>query len=670
MSQPRILDPLPEPFEVIDPVWIVMADGCRLAARLWLPKSAAATPVPAILEYIPYRRRDATVIGDWPRHGYFAGHGYACLRVDMRGSGDSDGVLLDEYLPQEQNDAIEVIAWIARQPWCSGQVGMMGISWGGFNALQMAARRPPALKAIVTVCSTDDRYADDCHYMGGALLLNSLSWGSVMLANNARPPDPQIVGERWRDMWMQRLNGSPTFLAAWLQHQLRDDYWKQGSVCEDYGAIEAATYAIGGWADAYTNAVPRLVANLKAPVKGLIGPWAHDYPHTARPGPQIGFLQECLRWWDQWLKGRDMRVMTPTLRCWLQDSVPPRSDYDIRPGRWVGEPVTQGRMLYLGDGRLVSEQPTGSLAFTHRSPMATGITWGEWCPYGFHGELPSDQRPDDGRSLCFDSAPLAQPTDLLGAPFLSLQLAIDRPCGLIVARLCDVAPDGASRLMSYGALNLTHREGNDRVVPMVPGEQTLVQFPLNVMGERVAAGHRLRLALSTSYWPMVWPSSELVTLTVFTSNASMLLLPERTVRANDDALANFPLAEMATPLAVTRSRPGRRDREIHENPSTGETVFTIHRDRGAYRLHDIDLAIDAGAVERFSITEGDPLSAKGDIAWRYRLTRGGWDVRTESRTVLTASKDTFHLRAQLDAFEGDRRVFAKNWSLDIPRNGV
>ena len=371
---PRIVDPLPEPVEIIDPVWITMADGCRLAGRLWLPTSARATPVPAILEYVPYRRRDATIIGDTPRHGYFAGHGYACLRVDMRGSGDSDGVLLDEYLQQEQDDALAVIAWIAAQPWCSGRVGMMGISWGGFNALQVAARRPPALKAIITVCSTDDRYADDCHYMGGALLLNSLSWASTMFAYNARPPDPLVVGERWRDMWMQRLNGSPPFLAAWLQHQLRDDYWKHGSVCEDYASIEAATYAIGGWADAYTNAVPRLLANLKAPAKGLIGPWAHEYPHLARPGPQIGFLQECLRWWDHWLKGRDTGIMNePKLRAWIQDSAAPAADYDERPGRWVREaawPPTRGARLalHLGDGRLLDVKPIES------APLNSQIT--------------------------------------------------------------------------------------------------------------------------------------------------------------------------------------------------------------------------------------------------------------------------------------------------------
>ncbi len=671
---PRIVDPLPEAVDIIDPVWIPMADGCRLAARLWLPKTAPQTPVPAILEYVPYRRRDATIVGDTPRHGYFAGHGYAGLRVDMRGSGDSDGVLLDEYLKQEQDDALEVIAWIAAQPWCSGQVGMMGISWGGFNALQVAARRPPALKAIITVCSTDDRYADDCHYMGGALLLNSVSWASTMFAYNARPPDPRIVGERWRAMWFERLNGSPPFLAAWLQHQLRDDYWRHGSVCEDYAAIEAATYAIGGWADGYTNAVPRLLANLTAPAKGLIGPWAHEYPHQARPGPPIGFLQECLRWWDRWLKGVKSGIeKEPALRAWLQDSVPPVSDYDERPGRWVAErkwpPRRRPRLLHLGDGRLLDRRPRGEIVLTHSSPLVTGITWGEWCPYSFPGELPSDQRPDDGRSLCFDSAPLRESLDLLGAPVVQLRLAVDRPVALLAARLCDVAPDGSSRLMSYGILNLSHREGHDRVAPMTPGELVTVRLQLNDLGERVAAGHRMRLALSTGYWPMVWPSPEPVTLQVI-AHESRLELPARATQPADATLAPFPPPEMARPFDLTRTRQGRREREVHEDATSGATTFTIHRDRGAVHLHGIDLFVDGGATERFSIVEGDPLSAKAEVTWRHHMKRGDWDIRTESRTVLTASKDAFHLRAWLDAFEGETRVFAKNWSFDIPREGV
>ena len=223
-----------------DPVWITMSDGARLAARIWLPEDAAADPVPAILEYLPYRRRDGTAARDYLTHPYFAARGYACVRVDMRGTGDSDGLLLDEYLKQEQDDALEVIAWIARQPWCSGAVGMMGISWGGFNGLQVAARRPPALRAVISLCSTDDRYADDVHYMGGALLIDNLRWASTMFGYQTRPPDPAIVGERWREMWIERLNAEPLLLRTWLEHQTRDAYWRHGSVCEDPGAITAA----------------------------------------------------------------------------------------------------------------------------------------------------------------------------------------------------------------------------------------------------------------------------------------------------------------------------------------------------------------------------------------------------------------------------------------------
>jgi hypothetical protein len=671
---PRILDKLPEEVDLVDPVWIPMSDGCRLAARLWLPRSAKSRPVPAILEYIPYRRRDGSVIGDTPRHGYYAGHGYACLRVDMRGSGDSDGVLVDEYLKQEHDDAVEAIAWIAAQPWCSGKVGMMGISWGGFNALQVAARRPPALKAIITVCSTDDRYADDCHYMGGALLLNNLSWASTMLAYNARPPDPAIVGARWREMWLERLAGSPPFLAEWIRHQLRDEFWRHGSVCEDYGAIEAATYAVGGWADGYSNAIPRLLAGLKAPAKGLIGPWAHEYPHMARPGPQIGFLQDSLRWWDHWLKDKDTGMMAePQLTAWLQDWAPPASDYEERPGRWVREtswpPQRPMMRLHLDDGRLGDRPASAAAPLRHRSPQVTGITWGEWCPYGYHGELPTDQRPDDGRSLCFDSAPLKEPLDLLGAPVAHLKLAIDRPRGSICARLSEVAPDGAATLLSYGILNLTHRMGHHQALPMRPGEPVTVALRLNDIGQRISAGHRLRLAISTSYWPMIWPAPEPFTLSLHAQDCA-LDLPARPPRPEDQIQPAFGEPEMAAPANMTRARLGRRNREVHEDPTTGETVMTIHRERGAYRLHDIDLEVDAGAVERFSIVEGDPLSARGEITWQYRMTRGDWDIRSESRTVLTSSATMFHLRAELDAFEGEQRVFSRNWSFDIPRDGL
>jgi putative CocE/NonD family hydrolase len=268
-----------------------------------MPEDAEANPVPAIVEHLPYRKRDGTIARDQLTHPYFAGHGYASIRVDMRGNGDSEGLMDDEYTEQELQDACDVIAWAASQTWCNGNVGMMGISWGGFNGLQVAAKQPPALKAVITLCSTVDRYADDIHYKGGCLLNENFGWASTMLSYSSRPPDPAIAGDnRWRDLWLSRLENEPFLGPLWLSHQRRDAYWKRGSVCEDYSAIHAAVLSIGGWHDGYRNTISNLVSNLKTPVRGIVGPWIHKYPHFAGPQPAIGFLQEALRWWDRWLK--------------------------------------------------------------------------------------------------------------------------------------------------------------------------------------------------------------------------------------------------------------------------------------------------------------------------------------------------------------------------------
>ena len=253
-------------------------------------------------------------------HGYFVQQGYAAVRVDIRGTGDSEGHMADEYLELEQDDAVEVIAWIAAQDWCDGNVGMMGKSWSGFNSLQVAARRPPALKAIITCYSTDDRFKDDIHFMNGCLLNDNLWWGSIMMAYQARPQDPEVTGEGWRGAWEKRLDDLPFFPALWAEHQSYDDYWKHGSVQEDYSAITCPVLVVGAWADSYTNSVPRLLENLTVPSRGIIGPWGHVYPHDGAPGPAIGFLQEATRWWDQWLRGRDTGVMEePKLRAYIND---------------------------------------------------------------------------------------------------------------------------------------------------------------------------------------------------------------------------------------------------------------------------------------------------------------------------------------------------------------
>ncbi|RYE54947.1 MAG: CocE/NonD family hydrolase, partial [Rhizobiaceae bacterium] len=217
-----VVDTFPRTVRTVDPVFIPMPDGTRLAATIWLPDDADDRPVPAILELIPYRRRDGTVFRDMKMHPYVAGHGFACCRVDIRGSGDSEGILPDEYTAQEQDDACAIIAWLAEQSWCTGAVGMTGISWGGFNALQVAARRPPALKAVIALCCSDDRYADDVHYFGGNLLTEDGMWSSFILGLGALPPDPQIVGAKWRDMWRERLEASTCWSDVWMRHQRRD----------------------------------------------------------------------------------------------------------------------------------------------------------------------------------------------------------------------------------------------------------------------------------------------------------------------------------------------------------------------------------------------------------------------------------------------------------------
>src|SRR5215469_6995810 len=276
----------------IENVWITMLDGCRLAARLWLPEGAEQKPVPAILEYIPYRKRDFMRRRDESMHPWFAGHGYAAVRVDMRGSGESDGILHDEYLQQEQDDALEVIAWIARQQWCSGAVGMMGKSWGAYNSLQVAARRPPALKAIVAVMGTDDRFAECIHFSGGCLLNDSFWWGTIMQIFNARPPDPAIVGERWREMWLERLKAERFWPEIWLQHQALDGYWKHGSVAFDYGAVSCPAWIWGGWAALFRDSPFRLQLVSRGHTRSQSAPGHTSTPMKVFRGRRWGFCRK------------------------------------------------------------------------------------------------------------------------------------------------------------------------------------------------------------------------------------------------------------------------------------------------------------------------------------------------------------------------------------------
>ncbi|HEY6431936.1 MAG TPA: CocE/NonD family hydrolase, partial [Acetobacteraceae bacterium] len=598
-----------------------------------------------------------------------AGHGYAGVRVDIRGSGESDGVLSDEYSQQELDDGVEVIAWIARQSWCSGAVGMMGISWGGFNGLQIAALRPPALKAIVTICSTDDRYRDDVHFMGGALLTAKFGWASVFQLFMAHPPDPVLVGDRWRRMWLERIDAAPLFLAQWLRHQRRDAYWKHGSVCEDYGAIACAVLAVGGWTDGYTNAIPRLLAGLSAPRLGLIGPWAHRYPHFASPEPRIGFLQEALRWWDRWLKGIDNGVMDePMLRTWIMDSVRPAAWHEERPGRWVGEPawppVAVPRRLFLtGEG--LRAAPGEDVALTVRTPQSLGAAGGSWCPFGVGPDDADDQRDDDALSLVFDTEVLESAVEILGAPVLEIDVAADRSPAVLVARLCDVHPDGASLRVSYGVLNLTHRDGHEVPKPVVPGQVMQVRLQLNDAGFRFPAGHRIRVALSTTYWPMIWPGPDAATVTVF-AGSGVLLLPERA--GAEGATPVLPEAVTAAPARSTVLREGQSSRTAGWDDDTGERYFRFSDTPSVVRIDDIGIELENEGGGEFGIRDDDPLSARAELRRVNTVSRGEWRVRTEFVMRFSASRDAFHVQAVLSAFDDAVLIRRREWDETIPRD--
>jgi predicted acyl esterase len=515
------------------------------------------------------------------------------------------------------------------------------------------------------MCSTDDRYADDVHYAGGCVLgVDMLQWAATMLTLCAMPPDPAAVGDGWRDTWLDRLDRAVAKAGAWLAHQRRDAYWRHGSVCEDYAAIEAPVYAVGGWADGYSNAVPRLLEGLPGPSKGLIGPWSHMFPQDGEPGPTIGVLQECLRWFDQHLKGVDTGIMEePRLLAWMQDVVPPAGHHAVRPGRWVAEPAWpppsvrwEALSLPLKHG-----EPA-----RHRSPTSAGQDAGAWCPDGGQGDWPPDQRAEDGRSLAFTFPPLEEGLELLGFPEAELQIEVDRPRALLAVRLCAVAPEGGSLLVTRGLLNLTHRDSHEHAQPLEPGRRYDVRVRLDAIAHAVPAGHALRLAVSTVYWPWAWPSPEPVTLTLL---GGVLHLPVRPPR--EDPQPAFGPPEQADALAVETIEPGRTNRTQTFDLATGTHEIRFEWDVGGHRrLVEAGTEMDDTNVTTYRITEDDPLSAEVHVGCMTALGRGEWRTRVETDSRMTCTATEFVVTQRLDAYEGDERIRSRAWDLRFPRDAV
>lgn len=651
--------------QITDPIWITLPDGRRLAAKLWRPNHDR--PAPAILEYLPYRRRDGTAPRDATTHPVFAAEGYACIRVDLAGSGDSDGLFDDEYSEQELSDGEAVIAWIAAQDWCDGNVGMIGISWGGFNGLQLAYRRPPALKAVVSVCSTVDRYADDIHYMGGCLLTDNFNWGGQMHAYMTRPPDPAIR-EDWRAVWLERMEKLPFSAADWLRHPHRDALWQHGSICEDWSAITAPVLSIGGQADAYVNAVPALVEGLGSPTKALLGPWDHKYPHIGRVG-SADFHGEVLRWFDRWLGGIKNGVEElPALRAYRQVMGVPSPKLAPREGEWVAEtcwpsPNVRPHILHLAEEGLAPAQGMGAREVA--TPVTMGAASAYFCPgMRIDNELADDQAGDDAQSACFDTPPLGSALDIIGRPELEIAFSVDRPTAQLCARLCEVSPQGVSRRVSYRALNLCHHAGHATPEALVPGQVYRARIPLNMCAHRFEAGNRIRLALSTSYWPVIWPSPAQAIVTLELAECR-LILPQQGNGTALDPMPPGPARDYPKYTAEKLRPPASRSERVTD--AEGSFVLETFDDFGAQRHAEHGMIEASEVAQRFSLRPDDPLSATHWAQWIFAFERGDWSVRIETENEMTCTAESFHLRRHTRAWEGETLVFDRQQHEEIPR---
>jgi uncharacterized protein len=655
---------------------IELPDGTRLSARVWMPDGAETEPLPAILEYLPYRKSDGSAARDHILHPFFAARGYVCLRVDRRGCGESEGLFDDEYSKQELQDGVDIIHWIAAQRWCDGNVGMQGISWGGFNSLQIAALAPEPLKAVITIGSTVDRFADDIHYKGGIQLSENIGWAATSMSWFSMPPDPALVGESWRETWLNRLQATPFLGREWMRHSDRDSYWMHGSVCEDYSAIKAAVLTVGGLHDGYRNTMAHLVENLEAPVKGIAGPWNHKYPNISTIGPSIDYLNEALRWWDHWLKGRPTGVdRDPAYRAYIMDSIAPDPSLDYRPGRWVAEaswpaPQISDQLLVLGAGTLggevAQETPATEFDIAVHTDMACGRNFGEYFPFGFGpGELPEDQNHDDALSACFDSDALSEDWDILGAPKLSLRLSADQPRAQVIARLCDLRPDGTSALISFGLLNLRHRDGFEQGRDLQPGQSYGVTLELDQTAYRLPAGHRLRVAVSASYWPYAWPEGRNFKLLL---NNGALSLPCRPQA--EGAECGFEAPVDMEPRAYRSLRPTREHKERRVDPESGQVSLEISGDHGMREDLESGLISGSAMSEIWQIGRDDPASAYAKIIWDRSLGRGDWQVSTRVTTQMWGRETNFFIKQKLEAFENDVLIFEKTMQDSVARGAT
>jgi putative CocE/NonD family hydrolase len=671
-------DPAALGLEVRHDVRVRARDGVELSVNLFLPTGAEA-PVPAILNTDPYRKDDWSAGWDLSLASYLAGHGYAYCRLDVRGTGSSGGVARDEYTAEETQDGHDVVEWLAAQAWCSGAVGMWGLSYGGFTAIQVAATRPPHLRAIVPIQATDDRYTDDVHYVGGGMTVSELSQYAVsQVAMNALPALPQGAidawTEPWRARWRDRLEATPVWLFEWARRQRDGAYWRQGSLAPEYGRVEAAVLHITGWMDAYVDAAFRMQARCvnAAARRTIVGPWVHGLPDHAYPAPNIDWLREMVRWFDRWLKGRPNGAdLEPALTWFHRDPTPPEKFPKRLQGEWRAMPAwpqapPATRALFLGSGRLAAA-PGAPAADTFAHDPTAGMRGGSLCWGAGHppNGLAADLRREAGAGPTYVSEPLAAPLDVLGVPVAVLHLAATRPVATIVARLGCVAPDGSIEQVSEGILNLTHRDSHAEPAPLEPGRAYEVRVPLRVAGYRFLAGHRFHLGLASAHWPVIWPAPGEGELTVShgSETPSRLELPLAPGPGEGVVPPAFGQPIALPEVGSETSEPSRW--EVVENDDEGRVA--IHEE-STTQLPDGASSLYVGESLEMVAWKRAPGTGRFENACEYRLERDGHRIVVVADGTTIATESAFDMAARLRVDLDGESFFERDWRERILRD--
>ena len=643
--------------------WIPMKDGVRLAATLYMPEGAKPEEkFPALLEYLPYRKDDGTAAEDYPHHAYFARRGYVGVRVDIRGFGASEGVPPErEYSEQEQDDGEQVIAWLAHQPWSNGNVGMFGISWGGFSALQMAMRHPPALKAILAVDATAELFHDDIHYIDGMAHVDEFELNMDMAQGWVGAPDYSL-DER---VLGQRFDSAPWSL-LYLRHQHDGPFWR-GPV-RPLREITTPTFLIGGLLDGYRDNVPDMLTQSKAPIKAIVGPWNHTYPNDASPGPQVEWRDQAVRWFDYWLKGRDTGVQTdPRLVIFMQQWHPPDPNLQTVPGEWRREDVWPPKSatrttLFLQETHTLKRSPGSAVTHRLKYVPTIGVESGFWW-----GELLSDPRPVDAFSLVYDSAPLENELAILGRPQALLRASATAPLADWFARLSDVAPDGTVTQITGAGLNGAQRDSMTEPRDLDPGKVYLLNLKMHLTSWVFPKGHRIRIAVSNSLWPMVLPTPYAMTtsLEIGGPHGSRLILPI------------VPLHGMAAPeFSPPQPSEERSDIKSEGFPWPGE--WTVERDEGRQKTTVHWKGKDGYVYPWGTQNDFENLTYEGDDAHPENcLVRGEAESEFKLKDrilvwrgnlLITTDLRNFYYKYTRELLKDGQMIKSKTWQETIPRD--